>query len=176
MAVADLSVRSKMATAAKRIARLKRVDRAAVFVITLGGLSVVLAVLGILVFIGAEALPMFRGAGVTTRPPVTLANAPSDLPPGIRAAGLDEYGRNLFSIEPDGTLVFRTLTDGAVMQVDRIAGLEAGPPVVSSSRSVLVHNRPSMPAASVGISTSCNPRCSRADANAVKRFAAGSKV
>jgi phosphate transport system permease protein len=137
MAVADLSVRSKMATAAKRIARLKRVDRAAVFVITLGGLSVVLAVLGILVFIGAEALPMFRGAGVTTRPPVTLANAPSDLPPGIRAAGLDEYGRNLFSIEPDGTLVFRTLTDGAVMQVDRIAGLEAGPPVVSSSRSVL---------------------------------------
>ena len=62
-AVADISIRSKMATASKRIARLKRIDRAAVFVITLGGLSVVVGVLGILVFIAAEALPMFRSAG-----------------------------------------------------------------------------------------------------------------
>jgi hypothetical protein len=53
--VADISIRSKMATASKRIARLKRIDRAAVFVITLGGLAVVVGVLGILVFIVAEA-------------------------------------------------------------------------------------------------------------------------
>ena len=136
MAVADLSVRSKMATAAKRIARLKRIDRAAVFIITLGGLSVVVAVLGILVFIGWEALPMFRSAAVTVRPAVTLASASGAQAPGMRAAGVDEYGRYLSSIEPDGTLLFRSLADGSVRQVDKIAGLETGG-VVSSSRSVL---------------------------------------
>jgi len=125
-----------MATAAKRIARLKRIDRAAVFIITLGGLSVVVAVLGILVFIGWEALPMFRSAAVIVRPAVTLASASGAQAPGMRAAGVDEYGRYLSSIEPDGTLLFRSLADGSVRQVDKIAGLETGG-VVSSSRSVL---------------------------------------
>ena len=54
-----------MAAASKRIARLKRVDRAAVFIITLGGLAVVVGVLGILLFIGAETVPLFRPARVT---------------------------------------------------------------------------------------------------------------
>ena len=136
MAVADLSVRSKMATAAKRIARLTRIDRAAVFIITLGGLSVVVGVLGILVFIGWEALPMFRSAGITPRPAITLSNVPTSIPTGMRAAGLDEYGRYLSTIEPDGTLLFRNLTDGAVRQADRINGLDTGG-VISSSRSLL---------------------------------------
>ena len=136
MAVADLSVRSKMATATKRIARLKRIDRAAVFIITLGGLSVVVGVLGILVFIGWEAVPMFRSAGITPRPAITLSNTPPATPPGMRAAGLDEYGRYLSTVEPDGTLLFRHLTDGSVRQAERIAGLDTGG-VISSSRSLL---------------------------------------
>ena len=40
-----------MAAASKRIARLKRIDRAAVFIITLGGLAVVVGVLEELPFI-----------------------------------------------------------------------------------------------------------------------------
>ena len=50
----------QMAAASGRIARLRRIDRAAVVVITLGGIAVVAAVLGILVFVASEALPLFR--------------------------------------------------------------------------------------------------------------------
>ena len=55
-----------MAAAAGRIKRLKRIDRVAVGVITFGGIAVILSVIGILVFIGAEAVPLFR-AGVDRR-------------------------------------------------------------------------------------------------------------
>ena len=64
---APLTVRRQMAAATRRIARLKRIDRAAVAVITLGGLAVIVAVLGILLFIGAEAVPLFRAATVIPR-------------------------------------------------------------------------------------------------------------
>ena len=53
-------VRRQMAAARRRIRRLKQIDRAAVGVITLGGIAVIISVIGILVFIGAEALPLFR--------------------------------------------------------------------------------------------------------------------
>ena len=126
-----------MASASKRIARLKRIDRAAVFVITLGGLSVVVGVLGILVFIAAEALPMFRSAGLDARPAVTLADAAAEVPDGMRAVATDEYGRISVRVEPDGTLKFRNLNDGSVAQVVPIPGLTPGTAIVSSSRSVL---------------------------------------
>ena len=54
-----------MAAASKRIGRLRRIDRAAVIVITLGGIGVVAAVLGILVFVAGEAMPLFRPATLT---------------------------------------------------------------------------------------------------------------
>ena len=63
-----LDFRSRqMAAASKRIGRLRRIDRAAVFVITLGGIAVVVAVLGILVFVASEAMPLFRDAQVDLR-------------------------------------------------------------------------------------------------------------
>ncbi|RPJ85654.1 MAG: hypothetical protein EHM13_00400, partial [Acidobacteria bacterium] len=69
----DQSVRDRMAAASRRIGRLKRIDRASVFVITLGGISVVVGVLGILLFIGAETLPLFRAARLVAGDPVALA-------------------------------------------------------------------------------------------------------
>ena len=126
-----------MATASKRIARLKRIDRAAVFVITLGGLSVVVGVLGILVFIGWEAVPMFKSAGLDARPAMNLANASPEIPVGMRAVVIDEYGRYLGAVEPDGTLKFRNLNDGSAAQVVPIPGLGPGTAVLSSSGSVV---------------------------------------
>jgi len=126
-----------MASASRRIARLKRIDRAAVFVITLGGLSVVVGVLGILVFIAAEALPMFRSAGLDARPAVPLADASPEIRDAMRAVATDEYGRYVGSVEPDGTLKFRNLNDGSVAQVVPIPGLTPGTAILSSSRSVL---------------------------------------
>jgi phosphate transport system permease protein len=126
-----------MAAAAKRIGRLKRIDRAAVFVITLGGIAVVVCVLGILVFIGAESLPLFRAARVSPGPPVRFETGRLSAAPGLRAVGVDEYRRYLFTVEPDARVVFRNLSNGSLAFEFPIPGLAPGTPVVSSSRSLL---------------------------------------
>ena len=58
----ESAVRRQMAAAAGRIKRLKRIDRAAVGVITLGGIAVIVSVVGILVFIGGRGDAALRGA------------------------------------------------------------------------------------------------------------------
>jgi ABC-type uncharacterized transport system permease subunit len=45
--------------------RLDRIDRLAAWLIRLGGLSIVLSVIAIILFIGAVALPLVRGAKAT---------------------------------------------------------------------------------------------------------------
>ena len=104
-------VRRQMAEATRRIARLKRIDRAAVGIITLGGIAVVIAVFGILVFIGAEAVPLFRGASVTpagTLPPLQGASPSSP----ASVLGTDEYQRFVYAITPDGVVRFRPTVPG----------------------------------------------------------------
>jgi len=128
-----------MAAAAHRIGRLKRIDRAAVFVITLGGLAVVVGVLGILLFIGAEAVPLFRPARLAAGSPVRLAGGveAGAAGTGLRGAGVDEYRRYLFTVETDGRIAFRNLSHGASSFDVPMPGLEAGTRVQSSSRSLL---------------------------------------
>ena len=77
-----------MAAAAGRIKRLKRIDRLAVGVITLGGMAVVVSVIGILVFIGAEAVPLFRAASPSSPAHLRLAEsaAPAAMADGRLAA------------------------------------------------------------------------------------------
>ena len=125
------SVRSQMASAARRIARLKRIDRAAVFVITLGGLSVVVGVLGILIFIAAEAVPLFRPASVTAAPPVTL-NPPAPNDGKLTALGVDEYRKYISYISPDARVVFRDAASGAAAFEIPVPGLPPGTSVHSS--------------------------------------------
>ena len=123
--------------------RLKRIDRAAVFVITLGGLAVVVGVLGILFFIVAEAVPLFRPARVTRRRAARPRRRSRGRRPGLRALGVDEYRRYLFTVDPDAHVVFYglppTAPAGARLQptFPLIPGLEPGTPIVSSSRSLL---------------------------------------
>ena len=133
---APSSVRERMAAAAARIRRLKRIDRAAVSIITLGGVGIIIAVLGILVFIGAEAVPLFRSArlapaGTTLATSVTPATAGS-----LRAIGVDEYQLYVFTVEGDGRVVFRRLARGGEAPAFPVPGL-AGSTVISSSRSLV---------------------------------------
>src|SRR5688500_6015572 len=102
-------VRRQMAAATRRIARLKRIDRAAVGIISLGGISVVIAVFGILIFIGAEAVPLFRGASVT---PAGTMPPPGGSAPIAGALGTDEYQRFVYSFTSDGLLRFRPTVAG----------------------------------------------------------------
>ncbi len=142
--VTDRSVRARMAGAAARLRRLERIDRAAVFVISLGGFAVVISVLGILVFIALEAVPLFRPARVTAGGPLAL-ETPLPAASGLRALGVDEYRQYLFAIEPDAHVVFYRLPSGGTAAGARlqpsfslpIPGLDPGAPIASSSRSLL---------------------------------------
>ncbi|MEO6221642.1 MAG: ABC transporter permease subunit [Vicinamibacterales bacterium] len=134
-----LSVRSHMAAAKKRIGRLKRIDRAAVFVITMGGIAVVVAVMGILVFVAAEAFPLFTSAKLTSMGDVRV---PIDLQPDraeqMRAVGIDEYRKYVYAVEPAGRIVFHRFDSGDLAREFPVPGLGTTT-VTSSSRSVTGH-------------------------------------
>ena len=134
-AVGQSSVRRQMAEASRRIKRLKRVDRLAVGVITFGGIGVVLSVVGILVFIGAEAIPLFKGASV--RLGGTLRPGQSATPPvDQRALGSDEFGRYIYMVEPEGKVVFYN-RESAAREVESSPPSLAGVTVTTASRSLL---------------------------------------
>jgi phosphate transport system permease protein len=124
-----------MATAAKRIARLKRIDRAAVFIITLGGLGVVVGVLGMLVFIAAEAVPMFRSATLTRHDNVRVTGEPATAVPALQAVGVDEYRRYLYGIDADANIVFHQTDTGSLAITLPMPGVPPGMRVIASSRS-----------------------------------------
>jgi len=139
MEPAALSVRNQMAAASKRIGRLRRVDRAAVVVITLGGLAVVVAVLGILVFVASEALPLFTSATLRPRGNIQISTALSPTnASSLRAVGVDEYQKYLYTVEPSGSVVFSRLDSGERATDVAVPGLGAAT-VTSSSRSVVGH-------------------------------------
>jgi phosphate transport system permease protein len=128
-----VSIRSRMAAASSRIARLRRIDRAAVLVITLGGIAVVVAVLGILVFVASEAIPLFRAARVARIGQTQIATSvqPGDATAGLRAVGVDEYRKYLYTIEPGGRVAFFRVESGERAHDFPIPGLE--PAIVTSS-------------------------------------------
>ena len=83
-----------------------RVDRWMARLIHVGGIGVVAAVLGMLVFLVAQVVPLFKGA--------TLEELPSaSLPPAAVALVMDEYGELPCAVMPDGELRFHRL-DGSL--------------------------------------------------------------
>ena len=132
-----LSVRERMAGAARRIGRLKRIDRAAVGVITLGGISVIIAVLGILVFIVTEAVPLFSPATLTLSEHVRLASPPlAEGAARLPVFGTDEYRKFIYAVESDGRLAFYRYDNGETARKLPIPGLGSAT-VTASSKSLL---------------------------------------
>jgi phosphate transport system permease protein len=126
-----------MAAARGRLPLVRRVDRAAVGLITFGGIAVILAVIGILVFIGAEAVPLFRAASIRPDGSASIATAmaPATMA-ALRAVGVDEYRRYLYTVEPDGRVVFHRPDTGEQTASAPLPASE-GTRVVASSRSLL---------------------------------------
>jgi phosphate transport system permease protein len=132
-------IRQRMTAAAARIRRLKRVDRAAVAFITIGGVAVIVGVIGILVFIGWEAAPLFRAARVSPDGALALPTAVAqdrDARGGLRAIGTDEYLTYLYTVEPPGRIVIWRYDSGTEAQSHALFGDE---PVLvtATSRSLL---------------------------------------
>jgi len=94
--------------------RAKRLDRVMDWVISLGGVTIIGAVLGILVFIGKEAFPLFRA-------PRSQALAVAPLPP---ATGLlaDESGKAVLAVDLEHGVRLFALPEGRL-----IATLGSGP-------------------------------------------------
>jgi phosphate transport system permease protein len=152
-AAAGLAVRRRIEAARGRIRTLKRIDGAAAFLIRLGGLGVVVSVLGILVFIVAEAWPLFRPARGRLAAVVTLTTPAPD-PAAGRAApasagetgrgsashrvltlGVDEYQRYLYAVRSAPRLEFFRLSDGAWTREFPVKGL-VGATVTAAARTL----------------------------------------
>jgi phosphate transport system permease protein len=129
---ADSSVRRQMAAAAGRIRRLKRIDRAAVGVITFGGIAVVVSVIGILVFIVAEAIPLFRRSSASLAGTIRLGDGAAM---DRRALGSDEGGRYIYTVEPSGKLAFFNRGSGS-RELEIAPASLVGATVLASSRSL----------------------------------------
>jgi phosphate transport system permease protein len=128
---AVLTIRERVAGASRQIARVKRFDQAARFVIILGGIGVVVSVLGILLFIGAEAVPLFRPASYELSGTIAMGNAGGP----VMALGADEHQTYLYEVRANGTVALFRVSDGALEREIPIAGFE-GVSVRSASRSL----------------------------------------
>jgi phosphate transport system permease protein len=87
------------------------VDHFMTYFITIGGIAVVVAVLGIFVFILSQILPLFRGAHVKPRTSVQLP------PQSYAVLGVDEWTELPFLVAPDGTLSFVDLAGKRGVQI-----------------------------------------------------------
>ena len=76
------------------------IDRSMTWFITIGGLGVIIAVLGIFVFILSQILPLFQGASI--RPLRTVSTGVS----GARVLGVDEWTALPMLVGNDGALTF----------------------------------------------------------------------
>lgn len=80
MTESPLSVREQVLASTRRLAGVKRTDRAAAAIITMGGIGIVVCVLGILVFIVGETWPLFGSPQGRFVGAVQLATPPSPSP------------------------------------------------------------------------------------------------
>ncbi len=150
MATATAGIRERVLAASTRIKRVKRLDRVATAVITLGGLLIIVGVSFIFLFIFGEALPLFRSAqarslGVVPLAQVPVSPATPGVPLGSTAAsepgrplvmGIDEYQVYLYGLQADGRFVFHRLADGSVAKEIPGPGL-ADETITVASRSTL---------------------------------------
>ncbi|MFT5366195.1 MAG: phosphate transport system permease protein [Candidatus Latescibacterota bacterium] len=91
-------------------------DRLGKWVITAGGLSVIVAVLGIFLFVLIESYPLFS-------PPKVSQSQQIDLGRGVLATGLDQYQKVIFAVHAAG-IDFFDITTGRLIKAAQIDGLD----------------------------------------------------
>ncbi|HET9370590.1 MAG TPA: ABC transporter permease subunit [Vicinamibacterales bacterium] len=130
-------LRRHMAASTGRIRRLKQIDRLAVGIITLGGIAVIVSVIGILAFIGAEAVPLFRSSQASLLRSMTPAGAAATTPSiaGRAVVGVDESRRFVYAVESPARLAVFAADSGARLAEIPVTSL-AGAGVTTASRSL----------------------------------------
>lgn len=92
------------------------VDRIADRVITIGGILVIMAVLGILVFLVQQTVPLFMGGETTAKHSYTLSTEMTD----IMHAGIDEYKSIAFVLQRDGRIALFHARTGKALTGDSL--------------------------------------------------------
>lgn len=116
-----------MSTRLRKTRRLVRAeDRAARAIITVGGIGVVAAVLGICVYLLITVLPLFEGGSAKpiATPTQTRLRSPA-------ALLLDEDAVAATSLAADGSLTTVLIADGSPIAATSLAATTATPPVLS---------------------------------------------
>jgi phosphate transport system permease protein len=107
-------------------------DRAARWVVTAGGLAIIVSILGILIFILIEVVPLTRAAQVLAAGGLVLPGAP------IGALVADEHRTHVATLGGDGVVRVARTADGVVVLTQRLVPPEgtplAGAQVPSGSR------------------------------------------
>jgi phosphate transport system permease protein len=88
-------------TTARFLRSARRRDRVAKGVILTGGIGIIAAVAGIFVLIVGVALPLFRSARITPHPQTLTFPDPA----ALLAAGVDDYGDNLYGLYRSGAVL-----------------------------------------------------------------------
>ncbi|MBI4878402.1 MAG: ABC transporter permease subunit [Planctomycetes bacterium] len=104
-----------------RIRRLRVLDRIIAGAITLGGISIILAVCGIFFFVAGEAAPLLFPARARAQPAFPAATGPGR----ALAVGEDEYREKGWLLTDAGCIRLLDFAAGALLREEPLAGLGA---------------------------------------------------
>ncbi len=135
MATATLRVRERIVAASSRIGRVKRIDRVAKALIIAGGISIIISVLFIFLFIAAETIPLFRSAKAEWLTTLSLGAAPSVAGGAVLALGVDEYQKYVYQIFSDARVIFYRADNGDPHREVPLEGIE-GARLTTANRSL----------------------------------------
>jgi len=102
---ASTSTRKRFLVSAVTSGRRLAIDRAARWVVTAGGLAIIVSILGILVFIVGEVLPLLHPARVEARPSLAVSGTPT-------ALLVDEHRTHAATADAGGVISVLRLSDG----------------------------------------------------------------
>ncbi len=118
VAQSEVSALRARRTAGNSLPRDQWLDRLGEWLITLGGFSVIVAVLLIAFYLVYKVVPLFQPAGIELK-----ADFPTPLPGAGASLYLssDEYLEAGFRLTASGELIFFSLTNGSPLHVDRVS-------------------------------------------------------
>jgi len=118
----------------RQVRRIRRNDRIARWVISVGGCGVVVCVLTMVVMIAGVALPLFRPASAVR---VHARRIPADPGEAVLAVGLSDEGRTAYAVLDSGRVLF---FDPASGEATQRLGLDGGRPGRGRLRSAHPHS------------------------------------
>lgn len=112
--------------------KIKRNDRIAKWVITVGGMAIICSVILILILIAKVSLPLFLSPDKDLYASFQLEKAAADVP--VLAVGMDEYLETGYTINQTGQINFFNIIDGSALDSLQVVS-ESGSQRLISARS-----------------------------------------